>query len=500
MSQPLGQPDDDPLNLEGVDREIRIGKLRREIDEIAGGEMMSGQAADCDPKVEEAFLEHVLALETHGFICPFETLVKNGFGLPSPEKLDDSSLTTKLWELINTLARHRLFLHSTNHLSDRELYTWLWSDALREELMGFGLPFGNCHLDVLGGCSEEDIILSLRYYTNDEDRARWAKDFPDFPSRFPGKKFIGTETVSALATRGHYDLPSDSIRRWPSKWDKPLVNGNPDTTCSAYDNCSAPWGSTQEETWKIIRKYDFLSGQYIWTGWDYIGEPTPYPWPARSSYFGIIDLAGFPKDVYYMYQSEWTNKPVLHIFPHWNWKKGDTVDVWAYYNNADEAELFLNNKSLGIKKKTGDDLHVMWRIPFEPGTLRAVSRMQGKTVLTKEIKTAGAPARIELSADRNKIKADGDDLSFVTVRILDAAGNIVPTAGSLVHFSLQGNGTIAGTDNGWETDLASFQSKDRKAFNGLCLAVLRNSGVKGKIQLTATAEGLKPATVTINVE
>lgn len=143
--------------------------------------MMSGQAADCDPKVEETFLEHVLALETHGFVCPFETLVKNGYDLPSPEKLDDSSLTAKLWELINALARHRLFLYSTDHLSDRELYTWLWSDALREELMGFGLPFGNCHLDVLGGCSEEDIVLSMRYYTNDEERARWARDFPDFP-------------------------------------------------------------------------------------------------------------------------------------------------------------------------------------------------------------------------------------------------------------------------------------------------------------------------------
>jgi beta-galactosidase len=327
------------------------------------------------------------------------------------------------------------------------------------------------------------------------------RDFATFPSRFPGKKFIGTETVSGLATRGHYDMPSDSIRRWPTRGKTAnLPFGNPDTTCSAYDNCSAAWGSTQEETWKLIKKYDFLSGQYIWTGWDYIGEPTPYPWPARSSYFGIIDLAGFPKDVYYMYQSEWTNKTVLHIFPHWNWKKGDTVDVWAYYNNADQVELFLNNKSFGIKKKTGDDLHVMWRLPFEPGTLKAISSLNGKTVLTKEIKTAGAPARIELSADRNKIKADGDDLSFVTVKIQDAAGNVVPTANNLVRFFIRGQGTIAGTDNGCETDLASFQTKDRKAFNGLCLAVLRNSGAKGNIQLTATSEGLKPATVTVTVE
>ncbi|MBS1936131.1 MAG: glycoside hydrolase family 2 protein, partial [Bacteroidetes bacterium] len=196
-----------------------------------------------------------------------------------------------------------------------------------------------------------------------------------FHERFPGKKFLGTETVSALETRGHYDIyiPSDSIRRWPESWDKPFDKGNADLTVSAYDNVSAPWGSTHEETWKVFKKYDFLSGQFIWTGFDYIGEPTPYPWPARSSYFGIIDLAGFPKDVYYMYQSEWTDKTVLHIFPHWNWKQGDTVDVWAYYNHADEVELFLNGQSLGTRKKEGDDLHVKWRVPFQPGTLKAVS-------------------------------------------------------------------------------------------------------------------------------
>lgn len=182
MPTPCEPSDNDPLGLEGVDREIRIEKLRREIDAVAGGgEMFSGKTADCDPKTEEAFLENVLALETHGFVCPFDTLTKDGLDLPAPEKLDDAVLTPKLWELIHQLAARRLFLHNTDHLSDRELYAWLWSDALREELMGFGLPFGNCHLDVLGGCSEEDIILSMRYYSDDEERARWAKDFPDFP-------------------------------------------------------------------------------------------------------------------------------------------------------------------------------------------------------------------------------------------------------------------------------------------------------------------------------
>jgi beta-galactosidase len=326
------------------------------------------------------------------------------------------------------------------------------------------------------------------------------KDYPAFHERFPGKKFIATETVSALETRGHYDMPSDSIRRWPKRWDLPFENGNPDTTCSAYDNCSAPWGSTHEETWKVLKKYDFLSGMYIWTGFDYIGEPTPYPWPARSSYFGIIDLAGFPKDVYYMYQSEWTNKTVLHLFPHWNWTKGDTVDVWAYYNHADEVELFLNGKSLGIKRKTGDDLHVWWRVKYEPGTLKAISRKDGKTVLTQEIKTAGKPAKIVLTADRKNIKADGSDLSFITATIKDANSNTVPDANNRIHFEISGSGFIAGTDNGSETDLTSFKSGQRKAFNGLCLAVIQSKQKAGTITLKATADGLPPAMITIEAK
>lgn len=180
MPQKPEPPGDDPLNLEGVNREIRIEKLRHEIEEVAGGDMFGGKSAECDPETEEAFLEQVLALEGHGFKSPFATLTEAGFDLPPPEQLDDMALTAMLWRLIHELARRRLFLHSTDHLSDRELYDWLWRDALREELMGFGLPFGNCHLDVLGGCSEEDLVLSMRYYADDEERARWMKDFPDF--------------------------------------------------------------------------------------------------------------------------------------------------------------------------------------------------------------------------------------------------------------------------------------------------------------------------------
>ncbi len=322
-------------------------------------------------------------------------------------------------------------------------------------------------------------------------------DYPTFHDRYPGKKFIATETTSGLETRGHYDMPSDSIRIWPARWDRPFKEGNPDNSVSAYDNVRPAWGSTHEATWKVMKKYDFLSGMFVWTGFDYLGEPTPYSWPSRSSYFGIIDLAGFPKDIYYMYQSEWTDKTVLHIFPHWNWTPGKLVDVWAFYNHADEVELFLNGKSLGVKKKTGDDLHIMWRVPFEPGTLKAVSRKDGKVVLTREIHTAGAPAKIELMADRKNIKADGKDLSFITVRILDKDGNLVPDASNLVNFKINGNAFIASVDNGDEVSHDPFKANYRKAFNGQALAIVQTKEKPGAITFTATSDGLKGATVVL---
>jgi len=324
-------------------------------------------------------------------------------------------------------------------------------------------------------------------------------DYAKFHDRYPGKKFIATETTSDLQMRGYYEMPSDSIRIWPTSWDKPF-KGNPGNTVSAYDNTRPPWGSTHEATWKMIKKYDFLSGLFIWTGFDYMGEPTPYSWPSRSSYFGIIDLAGFPKDVYYMYQSEWTNKTVLHIFPHWNWTPGKLIDVWAYYNNADEVELYLNGKSMGVQKKTGDDLHVMWRVKFEPGTLKAVSRKNGKVVLTREIHTAGAPAKIELIADRKNIKADGKDLSFITVKILDKDGNLVPNADNLVNFKINGEAFIASVDNGDEVSHDPFKADYRKAFNGLALAIVQAKEKAGDVTFTATSKGLEGAEVVLHTK
>ena len=327
------------------------------------------------------------------------------------------------------------------------------------------------------------------------------EEWDKFHDIWPGKKMIVTESTSALETRGYYDLgPFDTIRRWPKRWDIPFKNPDGTYTVSAYDNVSTPWGSTHEESIKALLKSDLVSGMFIWTGFDYLGEPTPYSWPARSSYFGIIDLAGFPKDVYYLYQSIFTQKPVLHIYPHWNWKQGDTVDVVAYYNNADEVELYLNGKSLGVKSKSGDELHIVWRVPFTPGTLKAVSRKNGKIVLTSEVKTASNAAKIILKADRKLIHADGKDLSFITATIVDKNGVMVPTADNLIHFKISGAGFIAGVDSGDPVSHESFKADQHTAMNGLALAILQSNGKKGKIILMASSDGMESSTIIIETK
>ena len=323
------------------------------------------------------------------------------------------------------------------------------------------------------------------------------KRLPEFAQMFPGRPIIGTETNSSLHSRGSYRMPSDEILRWPRK-DEEILKISPTYECSAYDNSTAYWGSAHEETWKLVKNHDFFSGMFIWTGWDYIGEPTPFPWPAISSYFGIIDLAGFPKDPYYFYQSEWTNKPVLHIFPHWNWKPGEQVDVVAYFNNADEVELSLNGRSQGTKRKQGDDMHVFWRLKFEPGILQAVSRRNGQIVLADTIQTAGPPARIVLLPDRRTIKADGTDLSFVTVRVEDKNGILVPAADNLIKFEVTGQGFIAGVDSGNQISHESFKASQRKAFHGMALAIVQAKPKAGQIVLKATAANLAPASVVLN--
>jgi len=371
--------------------------------------------------------------------------------------------------------------------------------AITKELVGIVKSLDDTR-PVISALTETDAKKNFMYQANVLDIYGLNynhKRYKDFPLNYPGVKFLATETTSALETRGFYDT-ADTIRRWPKDGKTKFTEGNAAWSASSYDNVSAYWGSTHEETWKEAKKYGHVSGLFVWTGFDYLGEPLPYPWPARSSYFGIVDLAGFPKDSYYMYQSEWTEKPVLHLLPHWNWQKGKSVEVWAYYNHADEVELYLNGKSLGKQSKKGDDLHVLWKVDFEPGTLRAVSRKDGKEVLVETVKTAAAASKIELVADRKTIKADAKDLSFVTVRIVDKDGNIVPDADNMVQFTLTGPAEIAGVDNGFQASLEPFKANYRKAFHGLCLAIIQAQEKSGTIKLTASSSGLTAATIIIN--
>ena len=346
-------------------------------------------------------------------------------------------------------------------------------DTSRPITAGCNEPSPNNHLFKSGAID----IIGFNYHH------QWV---PGVPENFPGKPFIFSESVSALQTRGYYMMPSDSIYTAPKQWWLPYTD--PSFMCSAYDNMHASWSSTHEETWDVVKHTPYVGGQYIWTGFDYIGEPTPYGFPARSSYFGIIDLAGFPKDSYYMYQSEWTDETVLHLFPHWNWLPGQTIDLWAYYNHADEVELFINGKSQGVRKKADShQYHVMWRVQFEPGEVKAVSRKDGKVVKEQVIKTAGAPDHIRLTIDYK-----GKNTTFVAVEVVDKDGNLCPLAEDQIYFSVIGDAKIIGTDNGCQTSMESFKAPQRKAFFGKCMVV-----VKGKGQMKAQAVNLRDAVITL---
>ncbi|MGY6649765.1 glycoside hydrolase family 2 TIM barrel-domain containing protein [Wenyingzhuangia sp. IMCC45574] len=256
------------------------------------------------------------------------------------------------------------------------------------------------------------------------------------------------------------------------------------------------------QAWKDIKNRPNIMGQFIWTGWDYLGEVIPYGWPARSSSFAPIDLCGFPKDGYYFYQSQWSDKPMVHIFPHWNLDgmEGKKVTVYAY-TNGDEVELFQDGKSLGKQKNNLNDVeYQQWDVVYQPGELSAVSYKEGKVIATKVVKTAGKAAKIKLFARRANLKANGEDLVYVECTVLDADGNVVPKADNLIKFDIKGAGELIGVGNGDNMNHDSFQAKERNAFNGKCLAIVRTTESAGEISFTASAEGLKSETLEFVTE
>ncbi len=315
----------------------------------------------------------------------------------------------------------------------------------------------------------------------------------------PQRRVIGTESGSMGGVRGDYGWLFASSER------------------SGFRPFGRNRGVDVEQLWSFVRTYDYVSGDHMWTGIDYLGEAR---WPAKNASSGVIDTCGFEKDGYYFYQSQWTDKPMLHLFPHWNWKgkEGEFIPVLCY-TNCDTVELFLNGRPLGVQgywfpragmeltygnypararvPRTTADLHLTWTVPYAPGTLKAVGVKDGKVAAEVEVATAGEPAAIGLSVDRDAIAANRRDVAHAVVKILDAQGRLAPMADNEVTFEILGEGKIIGVDNGNPVSHESFKADRRQAFNGLCLAIVQSTARPGRIQLTATSPGLKAATVVV---
>jgi len=320
--------------------------------------------------------------------------------------------------------------------------------------------------------------------------APYAGNYDSDHTAKPNWKLLGTEIAAAVRTRGVYHTPANEVTLATSQ-------SSADRQCSSYDNEAAGFGATAEVSYKYDNDRAFVSGSFIWAGFDYIGEPTPYSsWPSKSSYYGAIDTAGFPKDVYYFYKSVWTSAPMVHLLPHWNWSTGSTVAVYAY-NNCDSVELFLNDQSQGVKSAVAPALHAEWAVPWASGTLRADCKRGASVVAMDTVKTAGAAAKLAVSADRSQIYADGQDLVFVTADVQDANGVFVPSGNASITFSVAGPGQLVGLDNGDPTDTTSHKGTTRKAFNGKALAIVRSTGTAGEITISASASGLTATPIVV---
>ncbi|MDR3742170.1 MAG: beta-galactosidase GalA [Terracidiphilus sp.] len=312
-------------------------------------------------------------------------------------------------------------------------------------------------------------------------------DSPDkFHKTHPTKAVYGSETSSAIATRGVYG--TDALRN----------------TINEYDG-AVPWGATAEDWWKFYGTREWLAGGYAWTGFDYRGEPTPYGWPSVNSQFGIVDMCGFPKEMYYYYKAWWRTEPALHLFPHWNFegKEGEVISVWAY-SNLDEVELFVNGKSAGSQKVPHLG-HVEWKVKYEPGVIEARASRGGNVVLTEKRETTGPVVAIRLTADRTTIHADGEDVAVITVEVVDKDGRHVSTASNRIGFKVEGAGTLIGVGNGDPNCQESDKEPRRSLFNGLAQVILRSTRNAGEIHVEATKDGwdgpeLMPAKLVIKTE
>ncbi len=333
-------------------------------------------------------------------------------------------------------------------------------------------------------------VVGYNYYgdnfTRDlREKMGWKCHYDEEHEKYPKRVMIGTENYSAFNTRGVYTYPIPAWRAGKK---------SPDFYCTSYDVAA-------EIPLIILKTRPYVSGYFTWTGVDFIGEPTPHPWPAKSSNFGLVDLCGFPKDNYYLHKAFWTDEPMVHVFPHWNWHKGDVLPVWAY-SNCESVELFLNGKSLGEHRMDEfDDLaHVFWDVPWKPGELKAVGKKAGKNVAIDKVETTGTPHHLAISVDRPVIQVGGEDIAFLAVSVCDIKGRIVPTAYNMVTFTVQGPGKIIGVANGNPISHEPFNDMERYVFNGLCQGVILSTEQPGVITVTVHSAMLKPASLTLRSE
>ncbi len=304
-------------------------------------------------------------------------------------------------------------------------------------------------------------------------------EYDGFHSAFPDKPMYGSETASAVSTRGEY--VNDPVKGY----------------VSAYDVNAPSWAQTAETAWRALATRPFMAGGFVWTGFDYKGEPTPYSWPCINSHFGIMDECGFPKDTYYYYQSWWTDRDVVHLLPHWNWPGmvGKPIDVWCH-SNADTVELLLNEHSLGSQGMPTFG-HLEWIVPYAPGRLVARAYRGGKLVASDVVETTDAPTQLRLTTDQTRLTADGESVTMVTVSVLDSKGRIVPYAGNEIVFTVNGPAAVVGVGNGDPSSHEPDRASRRRAFHGLALAVVQATDTAGKIEVSAAAPGLKRAVISL---
>ena len=379
-------------------------------------------------------------------------------------------------------------------------------DPTRPVTMGCDRIAANLGGREVGTPPEFLAVLDVAGYNYSDRRAKRAESaYSDDRHAFPQRRFIGTENEVMGGVRGDYSElvpPLPVVSKGSAVLPQPLRPNHR--------------GTEIELLTKFTRTYDYATGDHLWSGYDYVRESG---WPTTPS--GVLDSCGFPKDGYFFCQSQWTDKPMLHLFPHWNWKgrEGKVIPVLCY-TNCDTVELFVNGESYGVQgywfprmgywppqregrstaPRTTSDLHLAWTVPYEPGTLKAVGVKDGKVVLEVEVSTTGEPAAVELSVDRDAIAADRRDVAHFTVKILDAQGRVVPTADNEVTFEMQGEGKIIGVDSGNPESHEYFKGNRRKAFRGLCLAIVQSTAKAGRIQLTASSPGLKSSSVTVTTK